>query len=182
MRERFIKGRHGASCSRALKRDLLNGFLRHDDEIVLGLTADEQHRLDRIIDANSDLRVRAPLIERGLTKADCLAIVERAGIELPAMYRLGFRNANCIGCCKGGAGYWNKVRTEFPLIFARAALIEEAIGPSAYMLFDEATKERYPLRDLKPGRGRLDEPSIECGIFCEMAEREISALPLDASP
>lgn len=31
-------------------------------------------------------------------------MVLRAGIELPLMYRMGYDNANCIGCVKGGEG------------------------------------------------------------------------------
>lgn len=30
------------------------------------------------------------------------------------MYDLGYANNNCIGCVKGGIGYWNKIRIDFP--------------------------------------------------------------------
>jgi hypothetical protein len=174
-RERYIKGIHGASCSRALKRDLLDSVSLPSDIYVLGYTAEEPDRLDRFLDANNGRTVLTPLIERGLTKADCLAIIDRAGIELPMMYRLGFHNANCIGCPKGGAGYWNKIREVFPTQFYQIADIQEAIGPAAKFLRNRRTNERIYLRELDPTHGRIEEePEISCSFFCEMAEQDIA--------
>ncbi|WP_258235658.1 hypothetical protein [Pseudomonas aeruginosa] len=104
-RERYMKGRTGAPCTKLLKRRLLDAWKRPGDVMVLGFTAEEEHRLDDFRERNPDRPVIAPLIERGLGKDDCKAIIARAGIELPAMYRLGYENANCIGCVKGGEGY-----------------------------------------------------------------------------
>lgn len=175
-RERFIKsGKWGASCSRALKRGLLAAHSLPHDAFVLGFTVEEQDRLDRFYDANAGRKVLTPLIDRNLTKADCLAMVERAGIELPAMYRLGYANNNCIGCCKGGMGYWNKIRRDFPDRFNEVADIEEMIGPAAYLFRDAKTGVRFPLRQLPPNAGRHVEPDIECSTFCMMAEWEIDS-------
>ena len=69
-----------------------------------------------------------------------LAMIERAGIELPEMYRLGFNNANCIGCCKGGMGYWNHVRKVHPLVFRARLERQESIGPGAYFFRDRDTE------------------------------------------
>lgn len=173
-RKRYIKGASGAACSKALKGDVLDAFLRPTDTIVLGFTIEEQERLDTLIDRKSGIRVIAPLIERGLNKADCLAMVERAGIELPAMYRLGYHNANCIGCIKGGEGYWNKIRVDFPQRFEAMAVIEETIGPGAYLFRDRKIDERRSLRDLPASAGRHDsEPDISCSFFCELAEGQL---------
>ena len=60
-----------------------------------------------------------PLIEKKLTKPECLYYLEAAGIERPEMYKLGYGNNNCIGCVKGGKGYWNKIRKDFPEYFDR---------------------------------------------------------------
>lgn len=179
-RKRYLKGLAGAPCSKTLKREVLDADHRHDDIMVLGYTADERDRLDRFIDANADKRVVAPLIDAGLGKADVLAIVERAGIELPRMYRLGFHNANCIGCVKGGMGYWNKVRQHFPEDFEEMAQIEQSIGPGAYLFRHRSGPlkgVRFSLRELPPDAGRYqDEPSIECGAACELIEREFSGV------
>lgn len=172
-RERFIKGAHGASCSRRLKRDILDAWKQPDDVAVIGYAADEEDRADSFLDANN-IACEFPLIDAGLKKADCLAVIERAGIELPAMYRLGYENANCIGCPKGGMGYWNKIRRDFPERFEEMCRIEESIGPSAYIFADRETGARFPLRRLDANAGRHDEPAIECGFACLMAEREIA--------
>lgn len=175
-RGRYMKGLAGAPCSRALKREVMERFQRPGDVVVLGFTAEEEGRFDRYLDANNGAKAVAPLIERGLMKADCLAIIERAGIVLPAMYRMGYQNANCIGCVKGGEGYWNKIRKDFPAEFEAIASIQEAIGPGAYLFRDRSTGRRYSLRELPPDKGRYqDEPDISCGLFCEAASEEISA-------
>ena len=42
-------------------------------------------------------------------------MLQNAGIELPEMYKLGYQHNNCIGCVKSsGAGYWNKIKIDFP--------------------------------------------------------------------
>lgn len=142
--------------------------------MVLGYTVEEQDRYDRYVDANNRQHVLVPLIRKGLSKADCLAIITDAGIELPAMYRLGFNNANCIGCPKGGAGYWNKIREVFPEQFYQIADIQESIGPGAKFMRDRRTDKRIYLRELDPTHGRIEEePEISCSFNCELAEDEI---------
>lgn len=167
-RAKYTKGAFGAPCSRALKRDILEAWAGPDDVAVLGFTVEEQDRADRY-NGNAEF----PLIDAGLTKADCLAMLERAGIEPPLMYRLGYNNANCIGCVKGGAGYWNKVRADFPERFEEMAKIEEMIGPVAYLMRDRKTGVRISLRQLDPNSGRHDVTLPECGFACERAEQEI---------
>lgn len=171
-RNRFIKSRAGASCSRILKRQQLGSFNQPGDIPVLGFTIEEQERADDYLEANNGLG-EFPLIQAGLSKGDCLAIVERAGIELPFMYRAGYSNANCIGCVKGGMGYWNRIRRDFPEHFEAMARIEEDIGPSAYLFRDRDTGERYPLRQLDPTAGRHDEVVPECGFACDAVSGRI---------
>jgi hypothetical protein len=75
---------------------------------------------------------------------------------MPAMYQLGYRNNNCIGCVKGGIGYWNKIRRDFPEAFDRMAKAERAIGRKLFK------REGVYLDELDPARGNhADEPSFE---------------------
>ena len=173
-RKRYLKGSHGAPCRKALKGDVLEAAGRPDDIWVLGYTAEEQDRLDDFLDANNGREVICPLIERNLTKADCLAMVERAGIALPAMYLLGYNNNNCRCCVKGGEGYFNRQRLDFPVNFVALAEVQESIGPGAYLFRDRATGERYSLRNLPPDKGRHAEPEISCSFNCALAEQELS--------
>ena len=172
-KKRYIIGARGAPCRKAVKGDPLESVGRVNDIQVLGYTAEEQARFDGWIDANNDRQGLAPLIERGIGKADALAMVQRAGIRLPVMYELGFNNNNCIGCCKGGEGYWNHVRKVFPIVFQEAAEIQRTIGPGAYFFRDRKTGERFGLDQLDPSAGRHDEPMPSCSFFCELASAEI---------
>lgn len=173
-KRRFFGGaRSAAPCSLSLKRELLDAYREPNDVMVLGYTVEESQRFDSFQDHYPEISVRCPLIEKNLTKADCLALVQRAGIELPMMYRLGYENANCIGCVKGGEGYWNKIRRDFPVQFEQMAVIQEMIGPGAYLFRNRKTDERLSLRELKPDAGRHNEPMPSCSFFCEMAEHEM---------
>jgi hypothetical protein len=168
-RKRYIKNHFGAPCSGLLKREVIEAACEPADVHVFGFTVEEQDRAARFEVAGNLF----PLIRKNLTHADCLAMIERAGIQLPEMYRLGFNNANCIGCCKGGEGYWNHVREVFPERFAQVVQIQESIGPGSYLFRNRKTGERFGLKDLKPDAGRHDEPLPSCSFFCEIAEQDI---------
>lgn len=174
-RKRFIKARHGAPCTTELKRKLLSAWQRPGDVLVFGFTAEEFERFEDFQERNPERPAVAPLIERGLTKGDCKAMIERAGIELPIMYRMGYANANCIGCVKGGEGYFRAIREDFPEEFERLCQVQEAIGPGAYLFRDRKTNERYSLRDIPDGPARRYESPPECGLMCELAEREYAS-------
>ena len=173
-RKQYMMGPNGAPCSRALKRDLLDAWKQPGDIMVFGYTAEESDRLDDFRERNPDRPVLAPLIDAGLTKADCKAMVLRAGIELPLMYRLGYDNANCIGCVKGGEGYWRAIREDFPKQFEANCLVQDEIGPGSWFLRYRSgprKNERFPLRDLPAGEPRRNEVLPSCSFFCELAEQ-----------
>jgi hypothetical protein len=176
-RKRFMKGLHGAPCSMELKRKLLARIALPGDINVMGYTAEELDRLTDIQEHYPELIFKSPLIERGLGKDDCLAMIERAGIKLPEPYLLGFDNSNCIGCPKGGQAYWQNIRHHYPERFVQIQGIQEEIGPGAYFLaFRSGPRkgERMSLEELPPGRGNMkDEPSFSCSFFCQLAEQEI---------
>lgn len=177
---RYLKGVKGARCTGALKKDVRKAFERPTDLQVFGYTSDEQHRIDRFKDENYMVQTWDVLIEHDVSKQDCLDTVMAAGIELPAMYKLGYRNANCIGCVKGEAGYWNKIRVDFPEVFERMADMEEELGRTVCKI-ERRTADtppgerpkavRVPLRELPPDQGNYSmELNIECGIFCNSEE------------
>ena len=164
--KQFIKTPKGSPCTRTLKKSVRQKFELVTDRQVFGYTAEEQTRLDRFIDANNDVDIWTPLIDKGLGKDDCLAMLKNANIELPMMYKLGYSNNNCIGCVKGGMGYWNKIKVDFPEHFDRMAKLERFKQQKIF-------KDRY-LDELKPDDGNYpSEPNIECSIFCQMAEEDI---------
>jgi hypothetical protein len=169
-RKRFMKGRFGAPCTRELKRVPLNRWKQPGDVMVFGYTVEEIDRFEDFRDRNHDVSCLAPLIEAGLDKEDCKAMVQRAGIGLPLMYRLGYSNANCIGCVKGGEGYWRAIREDFPEQFEALATVQDEIGAGAYLFCNRKTGERYSLRQIPPGPSRRNEALPSCSFFCEIAE------------
>lgn len=75
-------------------------------------------------------------------------------------HHLTFIN-NCIGCVKGGMGYWNHIRVDFPDVFKSRAEMERAIGASCI--------NGTFLDELNPEVGRHAPPVVEdCGIACEL--------------
>ena len=124
----FIKGPTGAPCTMILKKWQRQAYQRPDDIQVFGYTVEEQDRVDRFLDGNNEVREDFILVSNGITKADCYRLIHQLGIELPAMYRLGYENNNCIGCVKGGMGYWNKIRTDFPARFEEMSRLERLIN------------------------------------------------------
>lgn len=171
-RERYMRGRYGAPCTRLLKRRLLDTFSQPGDLMVFGYTAEEVGRLNDFRERNEDRPVIAPLIDRGLGKDDCKAMIERAGIELPLMYRMGYENANCIGCVKGGEGYFRAIRLDFPEQFEALCKVQDDLGEGSYLFRDRNTNVRFSLRDLGEGPVRRNEAMPSCSFFCEMAEAE----------
>lgn len=175
-KERFITSKQGAPCTGALKREPHFPFERPTDIMVFGYTADksDQARAANLRKQNFERVIETPLIEAGLMKSDCLAMIERAGIVLPAMYKLGFQNNNCIGCPKGGMGYWNMIRKHFPDQFERMAALQRHLGPGSYF-FREKDETRFGLDTLHPTRGNIHtEPNVECSVMCHSAENEIA--------
>ena len=62
----YIRTPKGAPCTRALKKQIRERFEKPTDRQVFGYTAEEQARLDRFIDANADVNIWTPLIDKGL--------------------------------------------------------------------------------------------------------------------
>ena len=169
-KRKYISGVEGAPCTLLLKKQVRIDFEKPTDRHVFGYCAEEQDRWDRFLDANN-ISAFSPLIDRGLEHSDCLAMIEKAGIRLPVMYQLGYKHNNCVGCCKAtGAGYWNKIRNDFPDHFDRMASVSLLMG----VRMVKVGGEREFLSLLPKGVGNYaEEPEVQCGIFCEMANSEI---------
>lgn len=168
----YLIGNKGARCTVELKKVPRKEYQRADDIHVFGHTFEEKKRAERFRQINFDTEVEFPLINANLAKDDCHRIIREAGIELPAMYLLGYKNNNCIGCVKGGKGYWNKIRRDFPETFTRMAKLERKMNVA--ICKDEGQhpdgrrwRRRLFLDELDPEAGRYsNEKSVECGVGC----------------
>lgn len=162
---RYLVGPRGARCTTELKKKVRFAYERPGDIHVIGYTSDEIRRIKRFEENNPDLSCDWILADRNISKRECLLMLRDAGIELPAMYRLGYKNNNCIGCVKGGAGYWNKIRVDFPEMFAKMAATERDLGISIL----RRNGDRLFLDELPPDMGNYpNEPDISCGVQCSL--------------
>lgn len=162
---RYVNGVGGARCTLELKKEVryrLEKELDIENQIFgFEYSAKEINRAKRFSEQYPDSNPLFPLIENKLSKNECAGILQMAGIEIPAMYKLGYNNNNCIGCVKGGKYYWNQIRKDFSEVFKDMSKAEREAGHSCI-------KNTF-LDELKEGEGnKNDEVNFECGIFCEV--------------
>lgn len=155
---------YGAPCTRILKKLVRQQWEQEhkcDLTYVWGFDCNETKRAERLANTMFEFTHEFPLIDNGISKEEAHGMLERLGIARPRMYDLGYSNNNCVGCVKGGMGYWNKIRKDFPEVFNKMAKLEREIGHSCI-------KGTF-LDELDPERGRMnDEITPECGIACEL--------------
>lgn len=160
----FVNSPFGASCTRLLKRRVRKEWENKNNgnhTYVWGFDLAEKNRAERIIESMPEFDHIFPLIENEITKENAHGILEKAGIKRPVMYELGYPNNNCIGCLKGGMGYWNKIRKDFPDIFKKRCIMERKLKGKIF-------KEFY-LDELEEDKGREQKIIIsDCGLFCEL--------------
>ncbi len=165
---RYVNGPYGARCSKELKKTVREEMqLDNWENQIFGFefSKKEINRAIRFMEQHPETNPLFPLIEKKVSGEEAHGILMGAGIKLPKMYELGFENNNCIGCVKGGKGYWNKIREEFPMVFNRMAVLEREIGHTC--LKDDESNPIY-LDTLNPGEGVLNPIVPSCGLFCQL--------------
>lgn len=174
-KRRYMAGIAGAPCTVEMKKVPRFEFQRPDDVHLFGFTADERNRAERLQEQNPELLLEWPLIERGLTKTDCLRMISDAGIGIPVMYQLGFKNNNCIGCVKATSPhYWNAVRDNFPEVFARRAEQGRRFGARLARL----DGKRVFLDELPHDARQMVFEDLSCGPQCVGAQEDGRSAPV----
>lgn len=165
----WLNGVEGARCSTELKKRVRQKFEDIEGDLqVFGFHVGEKKRAQKFVKNNPEIMVEFPLIENNLNKRDCMEMVQNAGIEVPVMYRMGYKNNNCIGCVKGAKGYWNKIRRDFPEVFDRMAKEERRLGHALNITqLEDGSYYHIYLDELPEDMGtyKSDLP-IQCGLFC----------------
>ena len=173
---KYLVGVNGARCTVELKKSIRHKIEANYDIQIFGYTVEERNRAERLLEQNPEIKAEFPLIENQLSKQDCIGLITGAGIKIPAMYELGYRNNNCIGCVKGGIGYWNKIRIDFPDIFKRMASVERKLKRTVCK--DQSKKnngKRIYLDELPANMGNYKtEPNISCGIMCQLLSEQMN--------
>ncbi len=79
---------------------------------ILGIAADEPNRVHY-----DDPQVQYPLVERGVTRPECIRIIQRAGLPVP-------RKSGCFFCPGQRVSQWRDLYLHYPDLYERAAAIE----------------------------------------------------------
>jgi len=166
----YVNGVNGAPCTMHLKKNVRKAIEKEFEYEgqIFGFEHDKKeiNRAIRFAQQYPQAKPLTPLIDRKMTKQQCAELLLFNGIKLPKMYELGFHNNNCIGCVKGGKGYWNHIRKHFPEHFEIMSKAERKAGHSCI-------KEKF-LDELKPNEGKHEPPIVpDCGTFCEIEFADI---------
>lgn len=131
---------------------------------LIGISMDEAHRM-----SDSDVRyVRHvyPLIDRGWSRRDCLAWLDRQGYPQPP-------KSACIGCPFHGDAYWRHLRDTSPTEWADAVAFDVAIRKNARTAISGTAylhRQRVPLDQVdlrtEQDRGQLDMFGNDCSGVC----------------
>ena len=170
---KYISGIAGAPCTSELKIAPRLAFQLPDDIHVFGYTADQGDvkRAETLRENWPGLNIRTPLIEQGITKAACLAMIQNAGIKPPRVYAIGFPNANCIPCCKATSpDYWALVRKEYPVQFRRMSELSRSLGAR----LARVDGERAFIDEVPADQSTTQPIAPECDFLCSIAEQDLS--------
>ena len=159
----------------------------------MGFTGDERQRVERWRANNPMVDMQTPLVDAMLDKKDCMAICGELGLDLPYMYKLGYSNANCIGCVKASSiGYWAAIREDFPDVFKWYAEFERQIGakdedgtPKGATIckkYVDSERIRVFLDEIPADFPAKRNVSISCGYSCGMQDMEEIVDELTGSP
>jgi hypothetical protein len=176
-KRKYMSGIAGAVCSGELKFVPRLNFELPTDIHIFGFTADasDQRRAERLRGEFSPLGgICTPLIQRGITKANCLALLEGAGIALPRTYALGFPNANCLksGCVKAQSpNYWALHRLHFPEGFAKTAALARSLG----VRLAKIGEERVFIDDIPADWPTVNPIAPTCDLLCSIHAKDLAA-------
>lgn len=167
---RYLAGNKGAPCTVELKKVPRFHFQFADDVHVFGYTANEKKRIRDFQEKNPELLCDWILRDTGYTKRHCFRVLEAAGVRLPEIYSLGFKNANCLGCNKASSPhYWRLTRLHFPEVFARRAEQSRKFGARLVRINGERVflDELPPDSALELWAGIEDiQEDLSCGPQC----------------
>ncbi len=170
---RYLVGVTGARCTAELKRKPREVYQQSGDVQVFGFDKVEAQRAFKFQRNNPEMNIETPLLDAGYTKQRCITVIASAGIKIPMMYRLGYGNNNCIGCPKGGQGYWNKIRQDFPDVFVRMAKVERRLDVAINKTYaGDGKRKRLFLGELDSAAGRGYVEPMGCGLLCALYDEE----------
>lgn len=167
-------------CSRQLKAERLQKYCQDGDILLFGIGSDERHRAKRIAEVYAGvaqqkkitLSVRFPLIEESILHSTIEGFYSENGIEIPELYRLGFKHNNCAGgCVRSSKRQWLHLLQVQPETYAERERFEREIaehfGKRMTILKNMSLEELRTQRELQSQMDFSDEPDVtDCIGIC----------------
>ena len=172
-KRKYLAGINGAPCTGELKIKPRLAFQRPDDIHIWGYTSDPADvvRAESLARNYFEMAMEFPLIEKGLNKANCLALLKSKGIPPPRTYAEGFPNANCMPCVKATSpNYWALVRLRRPEVFKRMTEVSRGMNVrltriNGVRIFIDEIPVDWPVTG----------PIVpECDMLCHLHEAEMA--------
>jgi hypothetical protein len=149
-------------CTDKFKRQRLNNYYKDDGEVTvyLGIAYDEKHRAK--LEKKGKVHYKYPLVENGVTRKQCIEIIEEAGLRVPP-------KSGCWFCPFQRKQSWLRLLRDHPDQYELAVQLEKNSPPDV---------DLYP-HGLDWLRGRVDveltqtsfiDEDWECG-FCFIADK-----------
>lgn len=192
-----IKG--SAMCSQTLKRGVIEKWITANFEPgsyvrVFGMDWSEADRMERLREELAPDPVWFPLAEPPyVDKCHIADALEKAGVETPYLYRIGFTHNNCGGgCVKAGQAHWAHLWRTLPETYALWEVKEEEIrqhlGKNVTILKDRrggGPARPTTLRDfrerLERGEAYDTDDWAGCGCFAPMPQLRMDDIVLQAA-
>lgn len=175
--ERFIGNSRADPCSKKLKREVLekelsSRFPNKNVVLYFGLDWTEVHRMEALAPKweEKGYKVEFPLNWKPLLLHDDFkSIVERLGIQIPRLYKIGFAHNNCGGACvKAGIKQWSLLWHTFPSRYLwherREQDLRKYLGKNISILRNRKNGKTRPMT-LRVLRLRLQRLSSNEGEF-----------------
>jgi hypothetical protein len=176
-RTKFYPGFRTRFCTRMFKIEPIDAFLESQGEceLMIGLNAEEAGMREGNHGLLANVRYTYPLVDLGMTRAACLALLRRAGLapDFPAYMERG----GCVGCFFKSKREYAAMAVLSPDEFDGVARLEEEIqdrrgdfyairdGIPNLRAFGEAVRAQGTLFPLEEMYGRASLQT-SCGVFC----------------
>lgn len=190
-KERFIGNSRIAPCSHILKQEMSAKWLKehygpNECVLYLGIDWTEEHRKAKPIKNWKPYTVEFPMCDEPyLTKEDYLEELEKAKIDVPRLYKMGFAHNNCGGfCCRAGQGHFINLLQQMPERFKfheeKEQELREYLGKDYSILRRQKNKvkEQLTLKTLREEWESNNKENIDlldiggCGCFVSDEEGE----------
>lgn len=104
-------------CTDKAKRRPLQKYMAAPAFVHIGFAFDESHRAS--VESQKGFEHRYLLIEHEITRAGCIEIIRKAGLQIP-------RKSGCYICQFQRVGQWKELRRHHPELFCRAVNLEKS--------------------------------------------------------